>query len=298
MTIPNHPVFSEFLPFSGKVASGYLSDFIGSQMNERYESWKGYDQDEFITSPMPRRDDDYFEWISLLEAVKEAKDSFVFVELGAGYGRWSARAFKAAQQRKIPSISCILVEAEPVHARWAFEHMTYNGASDFRILQCAVGATRSKAMFVVENHKSEAPNDPQHWYGQSLNWTDASHHRSTETTYEGRPVIANGDGWGAIEVDVVTLDDVIGSHTFIDCINIDIQGAELDVIRGGRDALRKVRRLYIGTHNHEVEEGLRCEMRGIGWQCVYDYPCLSTVETEFGPIVFGDGAQSWTNPRL
>jgi len=58
-----------------------------------------------------------------------------------------------------------------------------------------------------------------------------------------------------------------------------------------------VRRVYIGTHNHEVEEGLRREMNGIGWQCVYDYPCLSTVETEFGSIAFDDGVQAWLNPR-
>jgi hypothetical protein len=132
--------------------------------------------------------------------VKEARDSFVFVELGADYGRWSARAFKAAQQRKIPSISCILVEAEPVHAKWAHEHMTYNGATDFRILQSAVGASRSKATFVVENRQSDVPHDPQHWYGQALTWTEASHHRSTETVYEGFPVTDVGSGWGAIEV--------------------------------------------------------------------------------------------------
>ena len=35
---------------------------------------------------------EYFEWLDLLHAVQDARDRFVMVELGAGYGRWAVRA--------------------------------------------------------------------------------------------------------------------------------------------------------------------------------------------------------------
>ncbi len=37
------------------------------------------------------------------------------MELGAGYGRWSVRALKAAEQRALLDAKAIAVEAEPIH---------------------------------------------------------------------------------------------------------------------------------------------------------------------------------------
>src|SRR5262245_24019747 len=123
-----HPVFSEFNAYEGKAESGYHVDFIGSRIDRRFYS----DENSPVRSTTTASQE-YFEWIDILEAVKAAKRQFTFVELGAGYGRWSAIAAKAAAQKGIRRFSALLVEAEPVHARWAREHMKNNGITEFAI---------------------------------------------------------------------------------------------------------------------------------------------------------------------
>jgi hypothetical protein len=59
----------------------------------------------------------------------------------------------------------------------------------------------------------------------------------------------------------------------------------------------KVRRVYVGTHNREVEARLRALFRGLGWTSVYDFPGGGTSETAWGRIMFEDGVQAWLNPR-
>lgn len=41
----------------------------------------------FVTTTLPAFDEEYFEWIDLLEAVTEATGEFTMIELGAGWGR-------------------------------------------------------------------------------------------------------------------------------------------------------------------------------------------------------------------
>ena len=48
----------------------------------------------------------------MLEAVAEARGTFVMMELGAGYGRWLARAAAAVEQIAELSYKLIGVEAE------------------------------------------------------------------------------------------------------------------------------------------------------------------------------------------
>lgn len=46
---------------------------------------------------------------------------------------------------------------------------------------------------------------------------------------------------GNIEVEVVRLDDVIGTDTHVDFIKLDVEGAELPALRGGLDMLKRER---------------------------------------------------------
>jgi hypothetical protein len=60
----------------------------------------------------------------------------------------------------------------------------------------------------------------------------------------------------------------------------------------------RVRRLHIGTHSQEVEQGLRALLAGRGWTKINDYPCQSRALTPYGEIEFGDGVQTWLNPAF
>ena len=112
-------------------------------------------------------------------------------------------------------------------------------------------------------------------------------------------------GYGCIEgvtvqiVPATRLDDIIGSVDRVDLIDMDIQGAEADIIEASFPTLRaKVRRLHIGTHSTEVENRIRSILGANGWRCRWDFSCNSTVRTPYGKMRFQDGVQAWSNPKL
>jgi hypothetical protein len=85
----------------------------------------------------------------------------------------------------------------------------------------------------------------------------------------------------------------------VDLIDLDVQGSELDVLSAAIDEVTwKVKRLYIGTHSREIEEGLRRLLAARGWVAEFDYPKASEADTEWGRNKFEDVVQSWCNPAL
>ena len=64
------------------------------------------------------------------------------------------------------------------------------------------------------------------------------------------------------------------------------------------ETTQKVKRLHIGTHSKQIEVGLRDVLRKHHWECLADYAGGSTNQTPWGPVSFGDGVQSWLNPRF
>lgn len=312
-------IFEQFDLIKDTYKNGFYLDNIGSRVSDLHTrkktvrdrlTWYKAIAREYVSDAAarirgesvvryPSKDEEYFEWISLLRAVSEAKQSFTVVELGAGFGRWAARAVLAARQKELdPSV--ILVEADPVHLNWAHDHMRVNGIhGKVQYIEAAIGAVAGRSQFVVKRPDFAASDEPRQWYGQALNWTNTQHHVMTDRSYFGRPVADNGTGWDMIDVDVVTLDDVLRGVERVDLLDMDIQGAEADVIEGGIDILcAKVARTHIGTHSHEVEARIRSVMLARGWVAEWDFPCTSLVDTVYGPIRFGDGAQAWINPLL
>ena len=88
--------------------------------------WPPRLHDRHIAPEYPPFDDEYFEWIDLLEAVAGATNRFTMLELGAGFGRWTARAAAAAQQRNL-EYTLVAVEAEPTHFDWMLQNLQDNG---------------------------------------------------------------------------------------------------------------------------------------------------------------------------
>src|SRR5258706_7056983 len=166
--------------------------------------------------------EELFEWIDFLEAVEQASGTFRFVEVGAGYGRWSVRALKAAEQRNLVDAKAIAVEAEPIHGEWLVRHMRANciGTDRYRLVRGAVGATAGKQYFVVS--APDAALNASTWYGQAL-------------------------ATAAAPLDVILADELV-----IDLIDLDVQGAEAEFVETSAAFLKqRAKRLHIGTHSHE-----------------------------------------------
>jgi FkbM family methyltransferase len=222
------------------------------------------------------------------------------IELGAGIGCWVVRAAYAVQQYN-PSLPyrLIAVEAEPTHFEWMRDHFLDNGINPDQhlLIHAAVSDKPGQASFYVENPGSSA--DPSAWYGQALTKDYEVDLAASDATYGDFRVRRHQSGAKSIIVPAITLASILDGLQQVDLIHIDIQGAELGVVGSAIQELgRKVKRLHIGTHGHDIEAGLRELLKSHQWRCLADYPSFSREPTPWGPIDFQDGVQSWINPRF
>lgn len=307
-------VFKHFPRYSGRAPEGCHVDYIGTVT--ALDFTRGMSMEPEGAATVTREvepgvtalsfGEEYFEWIDILESAYNADRAkpFVFIELGAGYGRWSAIALKAADRCRIENSFAVLVEAEPQHASWARQHMRSNGfdESRYHLIEAGVAGVRGRAQFLVASPDKLTPAT---WYGQALSSSAGLPEQKTAYgEYYGKPLFLSENGWGAIEVDLVSFTDIldasqIPSTALIDLIDMDIQGAEAEFVEANIDILcSRVRRMHIGTHSREIEKKLRRIFRRRKWESVWDFPCLSTTATPYGKISFVDGVQGWVNPRL
>jgi FkbM family methyltransferase len=287
------PIFTEFAPYNGPSRPGStIVDFLGTSVRWDFIAPQYATVDApFLSTGYPPANEDLIAWIDLLRAVVAAKNGFTMVELGAGYGVWSVRAAKAHQLISADPCRIVAVEAEPTHYEWLNLSFRDNGLDPaaHRLINVAISDKSGSAMFYVSAQSGE--HAPRSWYGQRLMSDDEARGAAKVVEYE--------NGTKAVEVPVMTLGDVLKELDTVDFIHIDIQGHELRVVSSGIEALdNKAKRVHIGTHSEAVEEGLRGTLSEHGWECGADYPGKGRRQTPYGEIVFEDGVQSWTNPRL
>ena len=244
-----------------------------------------YDRERFEACSTPSIDDNIFDWLVLLEAVAEAKDSFTMAALGAGWGRWLvAGAFAARQLGELP-VHLIGVEAEPTHFNWMLEHFADNGVdpADHELIEAAASGRSGHAWFYFGK--------PDSWYGQSI--------IDDRTLDQAAGTEINYNGEKARRVRTIDLVELFSNYRRIDYLHMDVQGAELDVLSSVPDVLTaKVKRVLIGTHSGEIEAGLRRLFAGLGWHPQYDFPLDSELRVEDAVFTLGDGVQVWINPAL
>jgi FkbM family methyltransferase len=258
----HHDVFHRF-----DAGCEALPNWIGAMTRREFFA----DDLQFVAVSLPPFDTEYFEWIDVLEAVVAASESFTMVELGAGYGRWVVNAARALEAYSgIPHL-LVAVEAEPTHFKWLELHC---GDNDIRaqLVRTAVAARSGSVTFAV--------GQPRSWYGQAI----------VDPSWTGSPVET---------VVSVTLSELLQPLDRVDLIHCDIQGAEADVFEEAAAAVdAKVRRVHVGTHGSEIERSLRKTFSRLGWSNVADYGCGTASKTPWGRMRFGDGVQSWVNPRF
>jgi FkbM family methyltransferase len=284
--LTHHPAFYEFPLGASPPEAGFSSDFSGARLRCQLMPYSNPNY--------PDVDEEYFEWIDIVESVLGAKGRYVLAELGAGYGRWAARAACLARGRAL-QFHVIAVEAEPLHFQWLQETLRDNGVEpgEKTEINAAVASGRGTAQFYVE---ADGGLNASSWYGQCIAFADTV---GVEGTYAGRAVTKHASGCKSICVETVTLPDILLPFPLVDLIDMDVQGEELAVVSSSLTTLNaKVRRLHIGTHSAEIEAGIRAVMAAEGWQCIGDYPGHAKYKTLWGEIAFSDGVQSWVNPRL
>jgi FkbM family methyltransferase len=294
-----HPVFDSFA-FAKPSDDGVDTDYLGLRtLNDMLPPHWVY-RPVTGSVPYPAVDEEYFEWIDVLESVAAATDRFTILELGAGYARWSARGCVAAKQRGL-KFNAVVVECEPQHALWAREHFAFNGLPPdcMDLVEVALGQEFGETVFLVEMPEGRDGNNAREWYGQAVTWATLDQAEKTARDYHGHPLVEMPGGWMGIKVPVKTLSSVLAPLDRVDLADFDVQGVEAKIIREAIGPLTdKVVRLHIGTHSREIDAELPRILGPAGWRCIQSYPCLRWNRTPFGWVEFNDGIQTWINPRL
>lgn len=263
----HHEIFSRFARWSGDVPADFDVDFLGSKGRTSYfRMLRPQPNQRFEAPDYPVADEEYFEWIDLLQAAAAAKDQFVMMELGAGWGRWTARGAAAATQLGV-SYRLVAVEAEPTHFEWMVQNLRDNGVvmENCRLLRAAVTGKDGTVGF----HVGDAADS----YGQSIG--------------------------GASEVVAVSLATLLEPLVLVDLIDMDVQGAELEILAAAVSPLQmKVRRVHVETHSKQLHREIRDLFERMGWRCHALFEGNTGDTTPWGRINFQGGVQSWLNPRL
>lgn len=231
---------------------------------------------DMIGPPLAR---EAFEWMALLDAVEDSSGMFTMLELGAGFGRWTVRA-AAAVRRYRPNLRyrLVAVEAEPTHFEWLRAHVEDNhvgsdGAGTCHCVNAAVSAAAGEDDFYY--------GDPAAWYGQAL--------LRSENAGADAPVR---------RVKTITLSQLLESADAVDLIDLDIQGAELEVLREASALLRRVRRVSVETHSSKIDDELPETFAGAegSWSLIAQAPLGARLRTPVGNANFeGGGIQVWHN---
>jgi FkbM family methyltransferase len=300
-----HPIFSRFRAFHGEVPAYFQPDFIGTMRHQEFiKDLPCSPVPTMVWENLPAFEEEYFEWIDLLESVVAARGSYTMLDLGAGYGRWSVRAaFAVRQYHGTLPVRLIAVEAEPTVFSWMSRHFRNNGIdpTQHTLIHAAVTAEPGEVSFYIGGPRG-GPFDrtPNNWYGQSVTKDhELAAPSEPDGTYRGFAVLRHQSGWRSIHVPSVTLASLLEGLGQVDLIDMDIERQELPVIRSTIETLDdQVKRMHIGTHGKEIEDELRRLLFAHGWSCWADYSLFSTSETPWGVISFENGVQGWVNPRL
>jgi 2-O-methyltransferase len=165
------------------------------------------------------------QWVEMLFAGPKAK---VFLELGAHRGE------DTAWMAALPNVSMVAFEPDPRNELPDLRNVT--------VIRAAVSDRVGTAPFLL----SET--------GWGMEWTLSSSLRTPKNHLKRFPVTFGK----TISVPTITLDSLLDAAPLIgqiDFIWCDIQGSEVDMVRGATRTLKQTRYLYTEYSNEEMYEG-------------------------------------------
>ncbi len=100
-------------------------------------------------------------------------------------------------------------------------------------------------------------------------------------------------------MEAVSLSTLLRTLDSVDLIDIDVQGAELEILSAATEPLsQKVKRVHVQTHSEQLHTSIVSLFRGLGWKPHFLYIGNTADKTPWGRMTFQDGVQGWLNPRL
>jgi FkbM family methyltransferase len=174
------------------------------------------------------------------------------------------------------------VEGDEGHVRFAEEACAANGfrPDQFKVWRGIAAANDGVALFPKQSVSGIE-------YGLEPIF-NASEERRREAVKSGK----------FDELQMISLDRVIGKDQRLDLLHIDIQGGEADLIQSCRELLkRRVAYILIGTHSREIEGRIFGDLLGDGWRLEIERPAILALNPD-RPSTLVDGVQGWRNMAL
>jgi len=228
-------------------------------------------------------------FLSILANIK--REHVNMFELGAGWGEWCMALAGVVDHKIIPikptSYRCLAVEGEPTHYQWLREHFENQNIKGIPV-HGAVSNRNGQCRFNV----SVAPD---YWYGQII-----SFHKMVvpELLRDLRDFVLRQ----TIKVPMYTVDYLMRTYGFnhIDIIDIDVEGAELEVIEGATSSIKNdlIDYLLIGTHEKALNDKLRKLLSPKFGLIVDIYPNSIGIVDGFAPIRCQDGIQLYKRKNI
>ena len=297
-----HPVFHYFPRQQGVSDGNYFIDFLGVKTNKEHSTYFSRSPKRGAVSPQypEPTNEQYFEWVTLLEAVLRAEDKFVMFELGAGRASWLVRAAAAISSTSNIPVHLVAVEGGE-RFQFISENFQANGLDpdDHDLHNAVVTEEDGYAYFMDSDDAAAGYADEV--VGSAQDFAQVSRRKGIkeEMLEFGSRASTKQEGVMCIKVKSVSLPTLLEKWDVVDLIHMDIQNYEHRIIQHSiEEVSKKVKTLCIGTHSLEAESALRETLSKHGWLCRYDFPRRSTWATEWGVIPFGDGCQVWLNPHL
>lgn len=187
-----------------------------------------------------------------------------YVNIGSAVGYYALLAKKLA-----PDLLIHAVEPLQRHRDFFTENIHLNGfaVSDFTIHPEAVGAIDGAVSFLAADYSSSIYDQESVNFRPLLKRLWSTIAPSDLTRSNASPVVET------VIVKAITLDSLtakIGGD--VDLLQMDVQGSELDVLRGGGDTLRRTRlkRLLIGTHGKKIHGDCVSYLRSYDYSIQFD----------------------------
>lgn len=272
-------VIRSHLDSTRKPMPGHYVNFLGVAIPTRVFAALEGKGGQLDSVPIPANfHADMAEWGASLRAVDLARNEFVMLELGCGWGCWMNNTGVAARNRGLPC-RLVGVEADEKHLGFAQETLATNGFApeEFRLIPGIASGRSGFALFPKGGEKED--------------WGSAPIFDATPVQIEAG--VASGK---YLRIKSVALEDAMDGHAKIDLLHMDIQGGEARLVEECIELItRRVGYLVIGTHSRPIEGRLFDLLLGAKWRLEIERPAIIKFR-DGQPFTAIDGVQGWRNP--
>jgi len=188
----------------------------------------------------------FYEFEMQRQISREVRPTSVFWDIGANVGFYSLLASKLVGAGKV-----FAFEPAPRNVCYLKKHLALNRVSNVEVLAIAVSDRNGVASFAAE-----------------------------QTGFMGRL-----SGEGSLAVSTSTMDSLVAEGKVLppDYVKMDIEGAELLALRGGRETFQRFHPvLFLATHGQVIEKECRRLLESWGYEC---RSMMRTTNRELGELV-------------